>query len=31
MDFYEALPIIKNWGVKAVDLRGRINGKPIER
>ena len=31
MDFYEALPILKEWGMKYVDFRGRVNGKPIER
>ena len=31
MDFYEALPILKEWGRKYVDFRGRVNGKPIER
>ena len=30
MDFYEALPLLKEWGMKYVDFRGRINGKPIE-
>lgn len=30
MDFYEALPLLKEWGMTAVDFRGRINGKGIE-
>ncbi|MGI6635769.1 MAG: Gfo/Idh/MocA family oxidoreductase [Christensenellales bacterium] len=30
MDFYDALPILKEWGMTHVDLRGRINNKPIE-
>ena len=30
MDFYEALPILKEWGMEYVDFRGRINGKAIE-
>lgn len=29
-DVYQVLPIIKEWGMKYVDLRGMINGKPIE-
>ncbi len=31
MDFYDALPILKSWGLEAVDFRGRINGKAIEK
>ena len=31
MDIYEALPILKEWGMTHVDFRGRINGKTIER
>ncbi len=31
MDIYEALPILKEWGMTHVDFRGMINGKPIER
>jgi predicted dehydrogenase/sugar phosphate isomerase/epimerase len=30
MDFSEALPILKSWGMEAVDFRGRVNGKAIE-
>lgn len=30
LDVAEALPIIKNWGMKYVDFRGQINGKGIE-
>ncbi len=30
MDFYEALPKIKEWGLEYVDFRGRVNGKAIE-
>jgi predicted dehydrogenase/sugar phosphate isomerase/epimerase len=29
LDFYEALPLIKEWGLQAVDFRGRVNGKSI--
>ena len=29
MDFYEALPYFKEWGLTHVDLRGRIGGKDI--
>ena len=29
-DVYDVLPILKEWGMKYVDLRGMINGKPIE-
>ena len=29
-DIYEVLPIIKEWGMTHVDLRGMINGKGIE-
>ena len=31
MDIYEALPIIKSWGMTHVDFRGMINGKTIEK
>lgn len=31
MDIYEALPILKSWGMTHVDFRGRINGKAIEK
>ena len=30
MDFYDALPLLKEWGMEYVDFRGRVNGKPIE-
>ena len=30
IDFYEALPLFKEWGLTHVDLRGRIGGKDIE-
>jgi len=30
MDIYEALPILKEWGMTHVDFRGMINGKTIE-
>ncbi len=30
MDFYDALPKIKEWGLEYVDFRGRVNGKAIE-
>lgn len=30
LDFYDALPILREWGMKYVDFRGRINGKSIE-
>ena len=30
MDFVQALPIIKSWGLKHVDLRGRIFGRACE-
>ena len=30
LDIYEALPIIKEWGMTHVDFRGMINGKSIE-
>lgn len=31
LDIYEALPILKSWGMTHVDFRGMINGKPIEK
>ncbi len=31
LDIYEAVPVLKQWGIDTVDLRGRINGKAIER
>lgn len=31
MDIYEALPIIKSWGMTHVDFRGMINSKTIEK
>lgn len=31
VDFYEALPTLKEWGMTHVDFRARINGKPIEK
>ena len=31
MDFYDALPLFRDWGMTAVDFRGRVNGKAIER
>lgn len=30
-DVYEVLPKIASWGMKYVDFRGMINGKPIEK
>ena len=30
-DIYEVLPVIKQWGMTHVDLRGMIGGKPIEK
>ena len=30
MDIYDALPILKSWGMTHVDFRGMINGKTIE-
>lgn len=31
LDFTEALPLIKSWGMKHVDLRARIFQKPVEK
>jgi len=31
LDFAEALPILKSWGLTHVDLRGRIFGRPFEK
>ena len=30
-DVYEALPIVRDWGMTHIDFRARINGKPIEK
>lgn len=30
-DIYKVLPVVAEWGMKYVDLRGLINGKTIER
>ncbi|MGN0178393.1 MAG: Gfo/Idh/MocA family oxidoreductase [Monoglobaceae bacterium] len=30
-DVYKVLPVVAGWGMKYVDFRGLINGKPIEK